>query len=60
MQSKHKELFKKTISNSSLNSRVFWDTLYYIQFLMVIHLPEEKEYKNAVYQAFNLIISSFD
>ena len=23
-----KELFKKTISNSSLNSNVYWDTLY--------------------------------
>ena len=23
-----KELFEKTISNSSLNSHVFWDTLY--------------------------------
>jgi len=23
-----KELFKKTISNSSLNSHVYWDTLY--------------------------------
>ena len=33
-QSKHeqiKELFKKTISNSSLNSHVYWDTLYHVQ-----------------------------
>ena len=25
-----KELFKKTISNSSLNSHVYWDTLYLV------------------------------
>ena len=28
-QYKIKKLFKKTISNSSLNSHVYWDTLYY-------------------------------
>ena len=30
---KIKELFKKTISNSSLNSQVFWDTLYIISLI---------------------------
>ena len=35
--SKYKELFKKTISNSSLNSHVYWDTLYTNIFLNKIY-----------------------